>query len=97
MIPPKPPFLRADALKISIFTPYLPANFLIFSEKEIGVKWLGGVLIRSLTKKVCSAIISARFAASLACAVVANLVRTLTCESACLLSSLLFPLNSWNE
>ena len=41
----------------------------------------GGVLIRSLTRKVCSAIISARFIAVFACAVLAKRVTTVIDES----------------
>ncbi|CAB4337211.1 unannotated protein [freshwater metagenome] len=81
---------------ISTLTPYLLASFFIRKQKESGVRCDGGVLIKSLTNAVCSAIISARFAASFACAVSANLLTIETVASGGFCSDFLLPKNSVN-
>ena len=63
-------------------------------QKESGVKWLGGVLIKSRTVAVLRAIISARSNALLAAASDVDFVAIIICSSGSLKSDLVLDLNS---
>ncbi|CAB4804173.1 unannotated protein [freshwater metagenome] len=81
-------------MKISTLSPAAIPTFLIRAQNDSGVRWLGGVFIKSRTIWVFSAITVARLIAALASALLADFAKIVTDESTAFRSDLDVPRNS---
>ncbi len=95
-MPPKPCALSWASVNISTFKPAANPIFLNRAQKDSGVKWLGGVLIKSRTMWVLVAMMLARLIPALDSALLADLVKIVTAASTALRSDFEVPRNSSN-